>query len=92
MDSWIKHVWVSSQECGISLLSNFANILPQWQGDIELMQLFVQNGWKQTDLVNLNQCWMHLRVFLLLDITSGLGCLILPQFWDHLGPADLTFA
>jgi len=41
--SWIKHVWVTTQEHGINLQTDFADIPPQRQGDIEIMRLFVQD-------------------------------------------------
>jgi len=79
-NSWIKHMWVSTQECGMMVSMDFAEVSTQWQGDLELMQLFVQTGWKQPALHALNQCQMFLKVFLLSDIVIGSGESIAAQF------------
>ena len=89
--SWIKHVWMSTQERGITILTNFTDIALQRQGDIELMRLFVQSGWQQPDLYTLNQCRMFLQAFNLSDIVDGNGDRILTQFWEHSQPADSPY-
>jgi len=81
--SWIKHMWVSTQEASITVSTDFAEVHPQRQGNIELMRLFIQNGWKQPELHMLNQCQMFLQVFLLSDIVSGSGDTITPEYWDQ---------
>jgi len=35
--SWIKHVWVSTQQAGVTVSTDFAEVPLQRQGDIELM-------------------------------------------------------
>jgi len=87
MDSWIKHVWVSTQECGATLLTDFADYPPQRVGDMSLMQLFIKSGLKQPMLQVVNNCCLYLCVFLLSDIMSGSGDQILSQFWDQYSPA-----
>jgi len=89
--SWIKHVWVSTQECRVTLFMDFADYPPQRHGDIELMWLFIQSGLKQPELMMVNHYRMHLQVFLLSDIVLGSGEHILPQFWEHTHPADSSF-
>jgi len=91
MHSWSKHVWVSTQECGVTLSMDFTDIPLQQHGDIEIMHLFVKTGWKQLALQMLNQCRMHLQVFLLSDIVTGTGESIATQFWDHPHPANSPF-
>jgi len=86
--SWLKHVWVSTQEAEILVSTDFADIPLQRHGDIELMRLFVQTGWKQPVLHTLNQCRMFLRVFRLSDIVSGSGESISPNYWTHPTPAE----
>ncbi len=81
--SWIKHVWVSTQEAGVTISTDFAEVHLQRQGDIELMKLFVQHGWKQPELHMLNQCRMFLQAFLVSDIVSGSGDTITPEYWDR---------
>jgi len=34
---WLKHVWLSMQECRITLLMDFADYSPSRHGDLELM-------------------------------------------------------
>jgi len=89
--SWIKHVWTSTQERGITILTHFSEIPLQQHGNIELMWLFVQSGWKQPDLHILNQCQMFLQVFNLSDIINAFGNCILTQFWDHSQPAESPY-
>jgi len=81
--SWIKHVWISTQEAGVTISTDFAEVQLQRQGDIELMKLFVQHGWKQPELHTLNQCRMFLQAFLVSDIISGSGNTITPEYWDR---------
>jgi len=76
-NSWLKHMWTSTQDCQVTLMTDFADCPLQRQGDIELMRLFVQTGWKLLELTTLNQCRMFLQVFLLSDIVVGLGNYIL---------------
>jgi len=75
-------MWVSTQEASITVSTNLAEVTPQRQGDMELMQLFIQNSWKQLELQTLNHCRMFLQVFLLSDIVSGSGNFITPEYWD----------
>jgi len=86
--SWIKHVWITTQEYRVNLQTDIANINPQRQGDIKLMRLFVQMGWKQPELQMLNQCCMYLKVFHVSDIVIGSGTLIAVQYWDQTQPAE----
>jgi len=81
-NSWIKHVWVSTQEYRVTILMDFAEYPPQQGGDIKLMQCFVQHGWKQPKLKVLNQCRLYLKVFLLLDIVLSSSIAISAQFWE----------
>jgi len=85
--SWIKHAWITTQEHGINLQTDFSDIFPQWQGNIKLMQLFVQTGWKQPELQMLNQCRMHLKVF---HVSIGSRKSIVAQYWDQTQPAEST--
>jgi len=83
---WLK--WLSMQECGVTLLTDFADYPPLSHDNVELMQLFVQHGWKQPLLHAINQCRMYLQVFLLSDTVLGSGEQILPHFWEHRTPTE----
>jgi len=87
-NSWIKHVWQSTQESGVTISTDFADLPLQRHGDVKLMHLFVQNGWKQPALQNLNHCRMYLKVFRLSDIVTGSGESIAQQFWARPHPED----
>jgi len=91
MHSWIKHVWVSTQECKVTLSTDFSDMPLQWQGDIELMHLFIKTGWKQLVLQVLNHCRMYLQVFLGSDIVTGVGSSIALPFWEQPHPAQSRF-
>jgi len=58
--SWIKHVWVSTQESEITLLTDFTDYPPQRHGNMAIMQSFLQSGIKQPMLQLVNQCHMYL--------------------------------
>jgi len=88
---WIKHVWMAMQERGVTISTNFADIPLRHHGDIEIMRLFVQNGWKQPDLHILDSCRMFLQAFLLSDIVDGSGRGILSLFWDRPHPLDSSY-
>jgi len=54
--SWIKHVWLTSQSLNIHIHMGIF-CLPPRQGNIEIMQLFLQHGFHEPDtLISLNQC------------------------------------
>jgi len=87
-NSWLKHVWQSTQAVAISISTDFAEIPIQRHGDQAIMRLFMRSGRKQPELHILNQCRMFLHVFLLSDIVDGSGNSILAQFWDRPRPMD----
>jgi len=87
-NSWIKHMWLSTQECGVTISMDFEDLPLQRHSDVKLMHLFIQNGWKQPGLQTLNQCQMYLKVFQISDIVTGLGNSIAQQFWLHPHLAD----
>jgi len=67
-NSWLKHVWISTQECNVNVLMDFVDYTSQRHGNMEIMRLFVQQGLKQPQLYTLNQCWMFLKVFWVTNI------------------------
>jgi len=88
--SWIMHFWISTQECSIMVLIDFADCTPQHHGDINLMWLFVQMGMEQPLLYTVNQCCMYMHMFLLSDIVLGVGNYVLPQSWKHFILVEVT--
>jgi len=90
-DSWLKHVWITTCESAITLLTDFANYDIPRQGDIKIMHLFINNGIKQPQLRTLNQCRLFLQVFWVSDIVVGGGDFICTQFWDPQEPAKSSF-
>ncbi len=55
-NSWMKHVWISTQSVGITVSTTFLEIPLQRNGDTAIMCLFVKSSWKQLELQTLNQC------------------------------------
>ena len=62
------------------------HISPQRVNDVNLMDTFIQQGYKKTQLASLNRCRMYLKVIWLSDITSVDGKSIEPTKYkgiDH---------
>jgi len=77
--SWLKHVWLTSQSLDIRIQTSLVCPPPR-QGDIELMWLFLQQGFRNTDqILTLNQCRMHLHTFWLSDLCTGMRNMLVPR-------------
>jgi len=80
--SWLKHVWLTSNSFDICIHTG-VYLPPPQQGDLEIMRLFLQNGYQEPDaLMSLNRCRMHLHAFWLSDLCIGLGESIDTGLWD----------
>jgi len=78
--SWLKHVWVTAQSLDICIHTGLGCPPPR-QGNIELMWLFLQQGFWDTDtLLMLNQCRMHLHAFWVSDLCTGTGDALISGF------------
>jgi len=54
--SWLKHIWLTTNSFDIRIHTGVF-LPPHRQGDIEIMRLFLQNGYREpTMLLSLNQC------------------------------------
>jgi len=70
---WLKHVWLTTQSFDIHIHTGLV-CTPPCQGDIELMRLFLQQGFQDKDtLLSLNCCRMYLHAFWVLDLCNGTG-------------------
>jgi len=54
--TWIKWLWVDCIHYGIEIFTDIMDFSVSCSGDIELMQLFIQNICQGQDLSTLNQC------------------------------------
>jgi len=86
--SWLKHVWLTLQPLDICLNTGLGCPPPR-QGDIELMRLFLQHGFRDTDmLLSLNRCRMHLHAFWVSDLCTGTGDALLSGFEAPCAPCQ----
>jgi len=54
--SWLKHIWLTTNSFDIRIHTGVF-LPPHRQGDIEIMRLFLQNGYRAPNvLLSLNQC------------------------------------
>jgi len=54
--SWLKHIWLTLNSFNIHIHTG-VYLSPPQQGDLEIMRLFLQNGYQEPDvLMSLNQC------------------------------------
>jgi len=58
---------------------------------MELMQAFVQYGYRGQELWDLNWCWMFLQVNWLSDICDGTSKIILADAWEGGHPMESPF-
>ncbi len=56
---------------------------PQQQGDVELMQLFIQAGYWKTELNTLNRLRLYLRVVYLSEICTAGGMHLKQHMWNQ---------
>jgi len=70
---WLKHIWLTTQSLDIRIHTGLV-CPPPCQGDIEIMRLFLQQGFHDMDtLLLLNCCRMYLHAFWVLDLCNGTG-------------------
>jgi len=43
--SWLKHIWLTTQSFDINIHLGIQQVLPLWLGDIEIMRAFLQHGY-----------------------------------------------
>jgi len=85
MESWLTSSWTHSRKLDIAITMDIQDIGPLKQNDKELMKIFIQAGFRGTDLQVLNQCRMYLQVTYLSEICSRLGIAIDKNWWDGQG-------
>jgi len=77
--TWISQTWEVCWQYQIQVLDLINDFKLPRLSDIELMQLFIRQGYHYTDLRVLNKCWMYLQVIFLSDICKGSGSKIAQQ-------------
>ena len=81
-ESWIESTWKFMSENGIQLKDETPEISLARENDKILMEVFIENGYKGTELRRLNSCRLHLQSTTLADITSGDGRYITKDAWE----------
>jgi len=81
-DTWIKWLWVDCIHYGIEIFTNIMDFMVPHSSNIELMRLFVENGYQGQELVTLNCGCMALRVTWLSDISIGSGRELSKNAWE----------
>ena len=79
-ETWIKNLWQFSHEFHIKVINRTINLpLPQREGDVFLMEAFIEQGYTNTQLQILNRCRLYLGVMLLSEVMTGSG----DSFTEH---------
>jgi len=80
--SWLKQIWLTTQSLNISIHLGIQQLLPPYVGNIEIMHVFLQGGYRNPkELHSLNCCCNFLHAFWLLDICTGTSDSINHQVW-----------
>ena len=82
-DSWIKTLWSSCQQFGITIQDNFGTLKPLRQDDILLMPLFhARYGHNKDFLQKLGFCRMYLEANSLADLCLAKGDRLHPSIYE----------
>ncbi|MGL4350682.1 MAG: hypothetical protein ACRCT2_09010, partial [Plesiomonas shigelloides] len=71
--SWIAFTWSELQDTPLSLRGPLPRLLPQRQGDVFLMDVFMAQDYSPADLCSLNDVRMYKQVMRLSDIVTADG-------------------
>ena len=78
-DCWIKSVWRETTILDIQVIERTPVLQLNRNGDVFLIQAFLEKGYKGRRLERLNRCRIYLQVLSLADICSGSGTYIIPS-------------
>jgi len=87
--SWLVSLWyfLDKVKLAVILTRQWLPILPR-HADIALMDHFIRQGYKASQLIRLNCCRIYLQVITLTDIVSADGTCIIPDFFIGLPLTD----
>jgi hypothetical protein len=83
--AWMENTWLLSFWKFLSKINLKVQLQDQWlpsvtrEHDIALMDFFITQGYKNSQLGRLNRCRIYLQVITLADITSASGSNIIPD-------------
>jgi len=90
-DTWLKWLWLDCLCYDLHIQMDIQKLQPNCSNDMELMQAFIQHGYRGQELCDLNWCHMFLQVIWVSDICDGTGKEILMEAWEGQQPMDLPF-
>jgi len=84
MDSWMKHTWLATCQYDIHMMEDIPDFPLNWQGDKELVCIFLQHGVWQPQLGTLHWCQMFLHALCLSNLCTGMSDqLLTTQWWNY---------
>jgi len=66
--TWVSKTWVACQRANIQIIGAQLQFKLKRLCDTELMQLFIQQGYRKNKLAALNRCWMYTHAIFISDI------------------------
>ena len=73
-DGWIKGIWKFVQEKNIQIVDRVTQYPPlQRQGDVFLMEIFQNKGYKRSQIIKFNHCRKYLQALTLSNIMQASG-------------------
>jgi len=88
-DTWFAQCWFECIQRGIQIDDNIPDLSILRERDFPIMEVFLRSGYRNSELMILNRCRMHLHVIFLSDICNGQGTAIEPQFWKGQTQSDV---
>jgi len=82
----MKHTWLATRNADIHVQIDIPDFPLNQHGDKELVQSFLQHGFRQPQLGSLHRCQMYLQVLQLSDITMATGDRLLTTNWRDYSP------
>ena len=80
-DSWVKALWEKIDAMGIDLELEYTTFPAPCDGNRELMQLMIDEGFRGKDLAAINRVRKYLEAMFLSDITNATGCRIKEHYY-----------
>ncbi len=80
-ESWVKSTWEDIDETPLRLTGPEPTLLLQRQGDVTIMDCFVNAGFRDSQLLRLNECRTFLHAVTLADLCDADGILLAPFAW-----------
>lgn len=80
-DGCIKFTWEATSSTPITVKGRNLTVSPAHRGDTHIIDALVKSGCHGTDLLEMNDCRIHLGVTLLSDMVTADGTMILPTMY-----------